>query len=73
MSLDYKYNNFYELLEKNSKENAKKNVVLTQDTKLTNIQLQEKVDQFARFLELSGIKYKDKVAMVLGNSEYFLL
>jgi long-chain acyl-CoA synthetase len=73
MSLNYKYNNFYELLEKNIKEKSNKNIILTQTTKLTNKELKNKVDQFARFLELSGIKYKDKVAMVLENSEYFII
>ena len=73
MSLNYKYNNFYELLEKNIKGKSNKNIILTQTTKLTNKELKNKVDQFARFLELSGIKYKDKVAMVLENSEYFII
>lgn len=73
MSLNYKYNNFYEILEKNSKESSKKTVIFTEDIKLSNGQLQDKVDIFARFLELIGIKYNDKVAMVLSNSQYFVI
>ncbi|MEA3354283.1 MAG: long-chain-fatty-acid--CoA ligase [Campylobacterota bacterium] len=73
MELDYKYNNFYELLEKNTKEKSKKTVLFTENSKLSNKELQDKVDRFARFLEISGIKHGDKVAMVLSNSEYFII
>ena len=73
MKLEYQYQNFYDILDKNTKENAKKTVIFTEDGKLSNEQLQNSVDKFARFLELSGVKYKDKVAMVLSNSEYFII
>ncbi len=73
MQLDYKYNNFYELLEKNTKEKKNKIVLLTQESKITNKQLQDSVDKFARFLEVSGIKHGDKIAMVMPNSEYFII
>ncbi|MBN2782458.1 MAG: AMP-binding protein, partial [Campylobacterales bacterium] len=73
MQLDYRYNNFYELLEKNTKENKNKTVLLTSESKITNKQLQESVDKFARFLEISGIKHGDKIAMVMPNSEYFII
>ena len=73
MDLEYKYNNFYEILEKNTAQNKNKTVIFTENTKITNGQLQDSVDKFARFLELSGIKPKDKVAMVLSNSQYFII
>jgi long-chain acyl-CoA synthetase len=73
MQLEYKYNNFYEVLQNNVKQEPKKKVILTESTSLTNQELIDRVDSFARFLELSGITYKDKVAMVLGNNEYFLI
>jgi len=73
MNLEYKYNNFYEILENNTKEKRNKTVIFTEDTKITNAQLQDSVDKFARFLELSDIKPKDKVAMVLSNSQYFII
>jgi long-chain acyl-CoA synthetase len=73
MQLEYKYNNFYEVLEKNCNKKPKKKCILTESISLTNQELLRRVDTFARFLELSGIKYQDKVAMVLGNSEYFII
>jgi len=73
MKLEYKYNNFYEILEKNTVQNKNKTVIFTEDAKLSNAQLQDSVDKFARFLELSGVKPKDKVAMVLSNSQYFVI
>jgi len=73
MNLEYKYQNFYEIIENNAKKFGKKTIVFTENSKLNNTQLKQRVDVFARFLELSGIKYKDKVALVLNNSEYFII
>ena len=73
MELEYRYNNFYEMIEENVKSQPKKTVIYTQDTKITNKELQIRIDTFARFLELSGVKYQDKVAIVLNNSEYFII
>ncbi len=73
MQLDYKFNNFYEILENNSQKYGKKTVIFTETDKLNHIELQQRVDTFARFLELSGVKYKDKVGIILNNSEYFII
>jgi len=73
MKLDYKYNNLYELLEKNSLQAPKKIVIYSESGKLTNIELQNKVDRLARFLENSGIKFGDKVAIVMSNSHEFVI
>jgi len=73
MKLEYKYNNFYEMIEYNAKIKPNKICIFTQELKITNKQLLKKVDTFARFLQLSGIKYKHKVAMVLSNSENFII
>ena len=73
MSLEYKYQNFYEVIESNALKYGKKPIIFTETSKLNNIELKQKVDTFARFLELAGVKYKDKVAIVLKNSEYFII
>ncbi|MEA2049501.1 MAG: long-chain-fatty-acid--CoA ligase [Campylobacterota bacterium] len=73
MKLDYKYNNFYEIIEQNSKQNGKKTILYSENGNLTNNQLKDKIDTFADFLIHSGIKKDDKVAMVMENSEYFII
>ena len=73
MALVYKYQNFYEIIEANAQQYGKKPIIFTQNRKLNNIELKQKVDTFARFLELGGIKYQDKVAIILKNSEYFII
>ncbi len=73
MQLEYKYENFYEVLETNTKNTPNKKVIYTANKAYTNKQLKHKVDLFARFLEISGIQYQDKVALVLNNSEFFVI
>jgi long-chain acyl-CoA synthetase len=73
MELKYKYNNFYEIINANANNSPKKTVIFTHDSKINNKELLSRVDTFARFLELSGVRYKDKVAIVLSNSEYFII
>ena len=73
MKLDYKYQNFYEILQSNAKHYPNKTIIYTENKKLTNKELLKKVDTFASFLNLSGIKPKEKVALILNNSEYFVI
>lgn len=73
MGLEYKYNNFYEILEANNKTNPKKKIIYTETDKLTNSELIEKVDKLATYLQNSGIVKDDKVAIVLNNSEHFVI
>jgi long-chain acyl-CoA synthetase len=71
--LEYKYQNFYEAIEANAKENPKKTVLFVDERKINNKRLKQKIDTFARFLEFSGIKNGDRVAMIVGNSEEFVI
>jgi long-chain acyl-CoA synthetase len=73
MNLEYKYNNFYDIIKANTRNNANKVILFTEDGNIRNKDLKDKIDTFARFLELSGIKYGDKVAIFLGNSEFFII
>ena len=71
--LHYKYQNFYEAIEANAKNNPKKTVLFIEDRKVDNLRLKQKIDTFARFLEFSGISNGDRVAMIVANSEEFLI
>ena len=71
--LEYKYNNFYEMIRENAKNFPKKPVLFIDKRKVGNKRLKQKIDTFARFLEFSGIKNGDKVALIVENSEEFLI
>lgn len=71
--LHYTYQNFYESIEANAKNAPKKTAIFIDDRKVSYLKLKQNIDTFARFLEFSGIKSKDRVAMIVGNSEEFLV
>ena len=71
--LEYTYQNFYEVMEENAKNTPKKTAIFIDDRKISYLKLKQNIDTFARFLEFSGIKAKDKVAMIVSNSEEFLV
>ena len=71
--LEYRYQNFYEAIEHNAKVAPSKSVIFIEDRKISNLSLKKKIDTFARFLEFTNIKSGDKVAMIVGNSEEFLV
>jgi len=71
--LEYKYQNFYEAIEHNAKVSPSKSVIFIEDRKVDNLRFKQKIDTFARFLEFSGIKSRDKIAMIVGNSEEFMV
>lgn len=70
---DYKYQNFYEVIEANAKNDPKKTAIFIDDKKVSYLKLKQNIDTFARFLEFSGIKSEDRVAMIIGNSEEFVV
>ena len=71
--MKYKYNNFYELLEKNAKEIGKKTAYFIDDKKISWQDVKKKVDTFARTLELLGIKKGDKIPIYVNNSLEFVI
>ena len=71
--LSYPYKNFYEVMEANAKNAPKKTAIFVDDRKVTYVKLKQNVDTFARFLEFSGIRSGDRVAMIVGNSEEFVV
>ncbi len=73
MAIEYRYQNFYEAIEYNAKSSPKKPIIFIEDRKVDNLRFKQKIDTFARFLEFSGIKAGDRVAIVVGNSEEFMI
>ena len=71
--LNYKFRNFYEMVEYNAKHRAKVPVLFIDDRKVDNLRIKQKIDTFARFLEFSGIRRNDRVALIIGNSEEFIV
>ena len=73
MSLHYPYNNFYEMIVANAKALPNSPVLFIDDTKVTHVEFQKKVDAFARFLEISGVHEEDRVAIATPNCEEFII
>jgi len=73
MNLEYKFNNFYEIIKYNAKHYPKKDALFIDKRKINYKQLKLQIDLLARFLENSGVQTKDKVALFLNNSEYFII
>ncbi len=71
--MNYPFQNFYEALVENAKLRPRKNVIFIDDQQITNRKLKSRVDTFARFLETNGIKNGDKVAVIVENSEEFVI
>jgi len=72
--LKYPFNNFYDIVVHNAKTSPNKVVIFNEDgTKITNSEFKQKVDSFARFLEVCGVCQGDKVALVLSNSAEFVI
>lgn len=71
--LEYKLNNFYEMLVQNDELYPKKTILFCDDVKLTNSQLKQKVDILARHLELGGIQKGDRIALILSNGIEFII
>ena len=71
--LNYKFRNFYEMVEYNAKHRPKEAVLLIDDRKVDNLRIKQKIDTFARFLEFSGVRRGDRVALIVGNSEEFII
>ena len=71
--LNYPYQNFYEVMEANAKNDPKKTAIFMDDQKVSYVKLKHRIDTFARFLEFSGIKSGERVAMIVGNSVEFVV
>ena len=70
--MDYKFNNFYELITFQAKKRGKKVALFVDDEKITYGDILEAVDKLAAFLAEKGVKRGDKVAFFLRNSPEFI-
>ena len=73
MSLNYPYQNFYDMLESSATASPNKVVIFIDDRKVKYKEFLEKVDAFARFLEIAGIAVGDKVVLIAPNCEEFVV
>ena len=71
--MQYPYNNFYEAVANNARQNPKKTLLFFQKQKISNEAFKKQVDIFAGFLEISGIEAGDRVAIIMGNSIEFAI
>ncbi len=71
--LKYPFKNFYEVIDRNAQKFSKKPIIFEDKVKITNEQLKQYVDSFARYLEILGVKKEDKVAILLKNSKEFII
>ena len=70
---DYRYNSFYEVLRHHAATRPKAPAYFVGDRKIDFKRVLLKVDTFARFLELLGIRKGDKVGLFLANSLEFVV
>lgn len=73
MSLEYPYQNFYDMLVAAQKVHAKKSLLFIEDRKVSYREFLQKVDAFSRFLEMTGVGVGDRVALIAPNSEAFVI
>ncbi|MDR2789627.1 MAG: long-chain-fatty-acid--CoA ligase [Campylobacteraceae bacterium] len=71
--LGYNFQNFYEMVEHNAKENPKKMLLFIDKQKTSNIELKQKIDILADFLYEFGIRAGDAAAIIVANSEEFIV
>lgn len=69
----YPFRNFYEVIENNAEKFGSKPIIFENKKKITNRELKEYVDSFARYLKLLGVRKEDKVAILLKNSVEFII
>jgi long-chain acyl-CoA synthetase len=70
--MDYKFNNFYEVIEFHSKKRKNKPALLLNDDKISYGEIKESADKLATYLSEKGVKKGDKVALFLRNSAEFI-
>ncbi|WP_170018774.1 fatty acid--CoA ligase [Campylobacter sp. RM16190] len=71
--MSYVYQNFYEMLNESCKKNPKGVIIYGEGYKTTYSQLKFSIDRVAAYLQSIGVKFGDKVAMIVSNSEEFLI
>ena len=70
--MNYTYTNFYEMLSAAANKHAKTTVVYNDKQKISYHTLKREVDAVAAYLQSIGVKFGDKVALVVSNSPEFI-
>ena len=70
--MDYKFNNFYELITFQSQKRGSKTALFVADEKISYAEILSKADKLAAFLAEKGVQENDKVALFLRNSPEFI-
>ena len=70
--MDYKFNNFYELITFQAKKRGSKTALFVDDEKISYAEILFQADKLAGFLAQKGVKENDKVALFLRNSPEFI-
>ncbi len=70
--MEYKFNNFYELITFQAKKRGSKVALLVDDEKITYGDILDKVDKLAGYLAQKGVKEGDNIALFLRNSPEFI-
>ena len=73
MVFNYRYGNFYEVLEKFAKSSPHKAALFEEGKKVSYLELKLKTDSLSRFLDVTGAKKEDKIALLLRNSKEFII
>ena len=71
--MEYKYNNFYEMIEENAKKYKNKPAYFIDDKKVTWREFKKLVDTFSRSLHVMGVKKEDKIPVLVTNSLEFII
>ncbi len=69
----YPLRNFYKVIERNAQRFPRRTIIFEGKAKISNAQLKEYVDSFARYLELIGVNEGNKVAILSGNSKEYII
>lgn len=70
--MDYPFNNFYELIQKQAKDRGKKVALFDGEEKIRYSEVLHKADKLAAYMSDKGIGRGDKVALFLRNSPEFI-
>ncbi len=71
--MNYPFNNYYEMLQNCVASHPNNTAIFVEDGKTSFLELKVKVDRTVAFLQQLGVGYKDKVALVVANSEEFIV
>lgn len=71
--MTYPYQNFYEMILSNARNQPNKTLIFINDEKISNLDFLHSVEKFSHFLVHSGIKKDDKIALIVPNSLEFLI